>query len=112
MINGDEYTIVLEVTAKAASIGLVIVPPEYQSSMIEPSIKSDDLFRVRPMKVYYPMYETNKNVHVGNFASVEVFIRGAHFFYNSLIGLSIIVDDSVEVAARDWALMNAIKNTA
>ena len=111
MINGDEYTIVLEITEKAKAIGLVIVPPEYTSSMIEPSVKSDDLFRVRTARESYPMYNSTKNIHVGNFASVEVFIRGAYFLYHSLEALGAISEENIAICARDMTLMNAIRST-
>ena len=111
MINGTDYAVVLEVNEKATTLGLIIVPPEFTSSMIDSKRdRSDDLFRVRTDQDRYPMYKS-RSIHIGPFSSVETFISGVYFLYQSLHDLHILGNDEMTVAARDMVLLDAIKNS-
>ena len=110
MIDGIEYTKVLEVTGKANYLGFIIIPPYLKRSLIEPVHNVGDLFKIKISEMRYPTI-ANVIVHEGNFSSVEVFVDGAYMLYSSLSDLGVISDDDILTAAQHFILMDKIKKS-
>jgi len=110
MVDGADYTKVLEVTGKADHMGLIIISPYFKQSVIEPIAKPDDLFQVKINEMRYPTIK-NVIVHRGNFVSVEMFICGAYFLHESLCELGVISEDKILSAAQQFILMETIKHS-
>ena len=110
MIDGVEYSKVLEINGKADSMGFIIIPPYFKQSVIEPVVRGADIFKVKISEMRYPTV-ANVIVHQGNFNSVEVFIEGAFFLHGSLCDLGIITEDNILTAAQHFILMETIRNS-
>ena len=112
MIDGQDYHRVMAVTGKAEHMGLVIVPPFFKESIIEPiKIKGDeDLFKVEINELRYPTIG-HKIVHQGTFISVTMFIDGAFFIHESLRDLGLISEDEILTAAQHFILMENIRHS-
>jgi len=111
MIDGVEYSKVLEITGKADYLGFIIIPPYFKQSLIEPVHNGNDMFKVQISEMRYPTIP-NVIVHQGNFNSVEVFVLGAYFIHESLTDLGIITDDNILTAAQHFILMDTIKHSS
>ena len=111
MIDGVEYSKVIEVNEKADNLGFIIVPPFFKQSLIEPVKKTKelDLFQVKISELRYPTIQ-NVIVHEGNFNSVEVFIDGAYILYSSLVNLGVCSETEILTAAQHFILMNNLRN--
>ena len=110
MVDGADYTKVLEVTGKADYMGLIIISPYFKQSVIEHVAKPDDLFQVKINEMRYPTIK-NAIVHRGNFVSVEMFITGAFFLHESLCDLGVISEDKILSAAQQFILMETLRNS-
>ena len=53
MIDGANYKKVLEVTSKAEHMGLIIVPPYFKETIIEPASRNE-VFKVEVSELRYP----------------------------------------------------------
>ena len=110
MIDGVEYSKVLEINGKADYMGFIIIPPYFKQSVIEPVVRGTDLFKIKISELRYPTIP-NAIVHEGNFSSVEVFILGAYFLHESLSDLGLITEDNILSAAQQFILMETIRHS-
>ena len=112
MIDGIDYSKVLEIEKKADYLGFIIIPPYFKQSIIEPvrNPAGSDLFKIEINKLRYPTVPT-VTVHQGNFNSVEVFVAGAYLLHNSLLDLGVITEADVLTAAQHFILMDKIRKS-